>query len=104
MPSLSNEAIIAIVTLFVACPPSVVLIWHLVRRYQSKSLRQDGVESASHSTANSTTSTTNNMMGSTAHPTAQPTPHTRTIATINQLFMGNINITLPCPNGACPPI
>ncbi|KAH6860302.1 hypothetical protein B0T12DRAFT_471838 [Alternaria alternata] len=104
MPPLSNEAIIAIVTLFVACPPSFILIWHLFRRYRSRSLRQDGVEIASHSTTNSTTSTMNNMMGSTTHPTAHPTPHTRIIATVNQLFMGNVNITLPCPNGACPPM
>ena len=32
MSTISNESIIAIVSLVVTCPPSVVLIWHLLRR------------------------------------------------------------------------
>jgi len=28
----SNEAIIALVTLVTGCPPSILLIWHLIRR------------------------------------------------------------------------
>ena len=29
---ISNESIIAIITLVATCPPSAVLIWHLLRR------------------------------------------------------------------------
>jgi hypothetical protein len=32
MPTLSNEAIITIVTLVTTCPPSVALIWNFIRR------------------------------------------------------------------------
>jgi len=32
MSTISNESIIAIVSMVATCPPSVVLIWHLLRR------------------------------------------------------------------------
>jgi len=32
MSTISNESIIAIVSLVATCPPSVVLIWHLLQR------------------------------------------------------------------------
>jgi len=32
MSTISNESIIAIVSLVATCPPSLVLIWHLLRR------------------------------------------------------------------------
>ncbi|KAG9192759.1 hypothetical protein G6011_11493 [Alternaria panax] len=51
--SISNESIIAIVTLVATCPPSVVLIWHLLRHKHSNVQReaQDG-ERNSRSTIN----------------------------------------------------
>jgi len=32
MSTISNESIIAIVSLVATCPPSLVLVWHLLRR------------------------------------------------------------------------
>jgi len=32
MSTISNESIIAVVSLIATCPPSLVLIWHLLRR------------------------------------------------------------------------
>ncbi|KAF3029559.1 hypothetical protein E8E12_000198 [Didymella heteroderae] len=39
--ALSVEAIVAIVTLFVACPPAFIIIWKLYRRHGSSNKRTD---------------------------------------------------------------
>jgi hypothetical protein len=40
MSRLSDESIIAMVTLVVTCPPSFVLLWHLVRRKRLNAQRE----------------------------------------------------------------
>ncbi|OAG24848.1 hypothetical protein CC77DRAFT_1058033 [Alternaria alternata] len=40
MSRLSDESIIAIVTLVVTCPPSFVLLWHLLRRKRLNAQRE----------------------------------------------------------------
>jgi hypothetical protein len=40
MSRLSDESIIAIFTLVVTCPPSFVLLWHLLRRKRLNAQRE----------------------------------------------------------------